>query len=144
MKRRSYISGILSLLLSVLAAYTTFSLFKNHSFLSIPHLFLTVVGLLGSLTILFGKTWGKWILTIFYLVQTFEVFAGDFRFSWNVGIGFPIRQFYGGIEEAMKNPHGWGINLLALGMLILTFMISKKENHNQAELTTPDAARPSS
>ncbi len=143
MKKRSYISGILSLLLSALAAYTAFSLFRNHSILSFSHLFLVVVGFIGSLTVLLGKIWGKWILIFFYLIQTFEIFAGDVRFSLNVGIGFPIRQFYGGIEEAMKNPHGWGINLLAVGMLILTFMISKKESHNQS-VTTPDAARPTS
>lgn len=144
MKKISYVPCILSLLLSALAAYTAFTLFKDHNFLSISHLFLAVVGLLGSLTVLFGKIWGKWMLIIFYLIQTFEIFAGDVRFTWNVGIGFPIRQFYGGIEEAMNGPHGWGINLLALGMLILTFMISKKESHNQAGLTTPDATRPTS
>lgn len=140
MKRRSYIPGILSLLLSALAAYTTFSLLKNHGFLSFSHLFLAVIGLVGSLMVLFGNIWGKWILIIFYLIQTFEIFAGDIRYVVNVGIGFPIRSFYGGIEEAMKNPHGWGINLLALGMLILTFIISKKKNHNQSAYPTSGAS----
>ncbi len=131
MKARSYIAGIISLLLALLAAVTTFSLIKNQGFLSFPHLLLAILGLIGSLMVLFGRVSGKWVLVVFYLVQTFEIFAGDFRFSVNVGIGFPIRQFYGGIEEAMKNPHGWGINLLAVVMLILTFMISKKRTHNK-------------
>ncbi len=136
MKKRSCISAVLSLLLSALAAYTTFSLLTNHGFLRFSHLFLTIVGLIGSLSILFGKILGKWILIIFYLVQTFEIFAGDVKFSLNVGFGLPIRQFYGGIEEAMNDPHGWGINLLAVGMLILIFMISKKESHNSASEET--------
>ena len=131
MKTRSYIAGTISLLLALLAAFTTFSLIKNLGFLSFPHLFLAILGLIGSLMVLFGRVSGKWVLVVFYLVQTIEIFAGDFRFSVNVGIGFPIRSFYGTIEEAMRSPHGWGINLLAVAMLILTLMISKKETQNK-------------
>ena len=131
MKTRSYIAGTISLLLAVLAVVTTFSLLREQGVLSFPHLSLAILGLTGSLMVLFGRVTGKYVLILFYLIQTFELFAGDFSISINVGIGFPIRSFYGGIEEAIRDPQGWGINLLAVGMLILTFMISKKETHNQ-------------
>lgn len=123
MAKKSYIVIIISFVLSGLALANSYGIYQAHGKFDVFYLLFGIIGLTGSILGILGKVYSRWLLFIFYGLQLIFVYGETFRFVMNPGLAFPFKILSGSVEEAFANPKGFAINILAIIMLILCFVL---------------------
>lgn len=106
-----------------MALANCYGMLQTNGIIDPYYLIFAIIGLIGSVLGTFGKIYSRWFLYIFYGLQLFFIYGETFRFVMSPGLAFPIKMLSGTPQEAFANPTGFGINLLAIIMLILCFLL---------------------
>jgi hypothetical protein len=114
---------VVTLILSLNACTKNyFSFYLNFGRIDPYYLAFSVLGLSGSLLALFRVSAGKWMIYLFYSLQVLFIYGDGWRLVLLSGLEFSIKILNGYIDTAFQSPQGFGINLLAITLLILTLI----------------------
>jgi hypothetical protein len=109
--------------LSSSALLNNFLVYNSSRDVNIFYLLFSIIGVVGSISAASNKNYGRWILVIFFGLQTVFIYGESFRLVFNPGISFTFKNLSGKgtPEQLLQNPHGFGINLLAIILCILCY-----------------------
>lgn len=123
--------------LGLLALLNSKNFSSNMGEFSLLYLVFAGLGILGPVVYLFGREIGRIAIMIFYCLQSFFIYAEDFRVVFHTGIAPKIQLFSFNMEspQSISELHGVSINILAILLLLASYYWLKKR-HQEPE---PDA-----
>ncbi|WP_343857963.1 hypothetical protein [Aliiglaciecola litoralis] len=128
-----YLLGLISFVLGGWELYFSILNAKSGEPINILHVVFLALGMLGAVfcyMVRFRKA-AKWLLGIFYLLQTVFIYSKTFVFKFVASFAFPFHYFIkneNGIEQTFNNPVGLGVNLFALLMLFFVYKVFNEKS----------------
>lgn len=127
MKYRKTIVVSAALLLSLSALVGNFvNTFVRNDF-DIFYLCFTFIGIFGTIAAILEMNYGRFILMLFFGLQTIYIYGDSFRFVFNPGFSISFNFFSGQPSQIFQNPRGFSLNILGLLLFFLSYFWLKEK-----------------
>ncbi|OEE65836.1 hypothetical protein A1OO_08485 [Enterovibrio norvegicus FF-33] len=117
-----------TLTLLLMASSVEYAIYDDYSVYRTDYLIYLLFGYVTCLLVALKYKVGKWMLVIFFMMQSVTLFADSPIFYFRTGLSMYISTWVGQIDVPSAERTGLSINLLAIGMMILTWSSLKSDN----------------
>ncbi|WP_239643956.1 hypothetical protein [Grimontia indica] len=117
----------MTLILLLMASFNENAIYDEYFAYRADYLAYLLFGYVTCLFVLLNNKVGKWMLIIFYLMQSVTLLPDYPDFYFKTGISIYVSIWDGVIDTPAADRVGFSINALAIGMIALTFAFLKNE-----------------
>jgi hypothetical protein len=120
-----------SFLLIVVAVINSYAQFQRNGSIDIIFSIFILIGLIGTMSYLFKLAIGRWLLVIFYALQSVFVYTDSFVFALHPGISVHFEFWSGFMSSGDAEFIRLKINFLAVALMLLTWGLLRVKPQNK-------------